>query len=299
MARCKQRLNGLRGFAQIIASRLLRKKIWQAVSVKRNAPPGATDFSVVQRAIPFLELLDSLNFLLNRKFFTPEHTLMNRQTYFFILAIVTFNFPNIVSAESTGGVWTGQSSNLAFGSLDGVSLSATSSGGAEFAGIVPNAHFTGRNWQGGLLVPEETDSLVAVPVNAGTTHSFEFATPIEEAMLLIENFDSSSVARISAGGDAFIELISASESISFSSLADGIGVLQTSNPTFNGEGDAVILFSGEVTGLTLEYSAGDGANGVFYGFAKGTAQAVPEPATSMLGRFAVALIPLAYRRRRK
>lgn len=223
---------------------------------------------------------------------------MSRALYVFIFAVTTFAFPTVVSAETTGGVWTGQSSSLAFGLLDGVSLSATSSGGAKFAGIVPRTHFTGRNWQGGLAFPEETDSLVAVPVNAGTTHSFRFAEPIEEGMLLIENFDSSSVATISTRGDGLVELISGSDSISFSSLSDDVGILQTSNPTYNGEGDAVILFSGAVTGLTLEYSAGEGANGIFYGFAKGTAQAVPEPAAATLVGFA-ALIPLAFRRRRK
>ncbi len=224
---------------------------------------------------------------------------MSRGIYVFIFAFVTFAFPTIASAESIGGVWTGESPSLAFGLLDGISLSATSSGGADFAGIVPRTHFTGRNWQGGLTFPEETASLVAVPVNAGAVHSFRFAEPIEEAMLLIENFDSNSVATISATGDGLLELVSASDSISFSSQSDGVGVLRTSNPTFNGEGDAVILFSGAVTGLNLEYSAGDGANGVFYGFAQGAVQSVPEPESTMMLAFAVALMPLSLRRRRK
>lgn len=223
----------------------------------------------------------------------------SRGLYVFIFAVATFAFPTVAAAETTGGVWTGQSSSLAFGLLDGVSLSATSSGGAKFAGIVPRTHFTGRNWQGGLSFPEETDSLVAVPVNAGTHHTFRFAEPIEEGMLLIENFDSSSIAKITASGkDSLLELVSASDSISFSSMSDAVGMLETSNPTYNGEGDAVILFSGAVTGLNLEYSAGSGANGVFYGFAKGTAQSVPEPAAAFLATFA-AVIPLVLRRRRK
>ena len=99
------------------------------------------------------------------------------------------------------------------------------------------------------------------------------------------------------GTDGLLELISGSDSISFSSDSDNVGVLRTSNPTFDGEGDVVLLFSGAITRLDLTYQGGDGANGIFYGFAINETRAVPEPTAGALSAL-LALIPLTLRKRR-
>lgn len=215
-----------------------------------------------------------------------------------ITAIIFAAIIGNMGTASESAIWTGQSSSLAFGSLGGITFSATASDEAPFMNFYHD-RFTGDSWQGGLEVPVDARSLLAQPVGANAKHVFRFSDPVEEGLLLIENFDSSSVASVAVSGkDATIELISASDSIAFLADSDAAGSLSTTNPTFDGEGDAVLLFSGAVTDLELNYLRGDGANGVFYGFATPTAQSVPEP-TFGICIPAFALLGLIRRTRRR
>lgn len=207
----------------------------------------------------------------------------------------------IITGVATGDIpatWTGQSSSLAFGWLNDVSFSASASPGAPFTGL-HDGRFDGSSWQADMSFSKDLVAIETQPANAGAIHSFRFTEPVEEGMLLIENFDSNSIATITTmGQDGLLELISASESISFDAVAGNAGRLRTSNSTFDGEGDAVLLFSGAVTGIELRYEGGDGANGVFYGFATSGTQAVPEPSTGTLSVL-LALVPLMLRNRRE
>ena len=90
------------------------------------------------------------------------------------------------------------------------------------------------------------------------------------------------MADITFFGAEAVTLVDASSSISFDSVAgdDGVvGKLTTSNAGYDGEGDAAFLVVGDISGIRVDYTAGEGAIGVFYTFAEPCA--VPEP-TSLL-----------------
>lgn len=118
--------------------------------------------------------------------------------------------------------------------------------------------------------------------------------------MYIENFDSSSMASITFAGAIGTSLIDASPSISFDVLGPEIASLTTSNTSFNGEGDAAIKLNGPVNEITVDYSNGDGANGIFYTFAAPEANAVPEPTSAMIiaGLFSLGAAFLCLKKRR-
>ena len=190
-----------------------------------------------------------------------------------------------IHADTIEGDWTSFTASTAVGVLDGTTIMGTASADAPFFGIAEDQRFWPfgeGGWDAGFPLSIDTRAMTATNVNAGDSHEFAFASAIESPSLYIENFDSNSIATITAFGSDSISLLSGSPSISFAADSATTGILQTSNPTFNGEGDAIIFLEGPVTGVRLDYSGGDGANGVFYGFALVDTAAVPEPAGDLM-----------------
>ena len=66
-----------------------------------------------------------------------------------------------------------------------------------------------------------------------------------------------------AGIAPTLSLLAGSAGISLTPGAAGQGTLISSNSTPDGVGDAVLAFSGNVTGIDLDYIGGNGANGVY------------------------------------
>ena len=201
--------------------------------------------------------------------------------------------------STTIATWDAFSANEASGEIDGITILASTTNDAPFLGIV-NDRFSDIDkggWDAPFPLSPDALSLVASEVNGGDVQRFAFGEPIDEGLLYIENFDSNSIATIVAFGADDLQLVASSPSIDFDPLTKNAGRLSTDNPTFNGEGDAIIFFGGGVTGITIDFERGDGANGVFYGFVVEDAQSVPEPsAGSMLA--ILGLLPLAFRKQR-
>lgn len=206
--------------------------------------------------------------------------------------------PFFQASAATTGDWTNFSDSLAFGNLDGVNIAAFSMGSAPFIGLAERRFAEGSGWDADMALPRNAESLITSNVNGGDAQEFRFASPIRDAMLYIENFDADSVANITASGADTLDLVSGSQSISFASINGSSGTLMSSNSSYNGEGDAVLHFTGDVTRILVDYVAGEGANGVFYGFAVESVQAVPEPSSAVLLTSTLAMAPLALRRRR-
>lgn len=208
-------------------------------------------------------------------------------------------FAASTSFGTTIATWDGYTSSEAEGEIDGIAISASTTGTAPFLGIV-NDRFSNIDrggWDAPFPLPSDALSLVASNVNEGDVQRFSFGEPIDEVLLYIENFDSNSTATIVAFGADDLQLVASSPSIDFDPLTKNAGRLSTDNPTFNGEGDAILLFAGGVTGITVDYERGDGANGVFYGFVLEEALSVPEPSAGSM--FAIlAFVPLVLRKRR-
>jgi hypothetical protein len=193
-------------------------------------------------------------------------------------------------AETMTAEWSWVSPRFVAGDLNGIVIAGSTSESSLFAGISDN-RFDDAVWQAGRKLPVGTPTVSTADVNAGDTQTFEFMQPISDVLLYIENFDSNSVAQITLASTGNLALVSASPSISFESVSPLIGTLRTSNSTSNGEGDAVLRLTGDVDFVTIDYTSGDGSNGVFYTFA------VPEPSSGMLiGCLAVAAMLCVWRR---
>lgn len=208
------------------------------------------------------------------------------------VALATVLISNSATAGTVASTWTEFTETSAIGDIDGISISATSSPTAPLIGFSTDRFDTEGGWDATLPLNREVAGLVASDVNEGDQQVFEFATGIGSGMFYIENFDSNSVATITVAGEAAnLQLVTGSPSIGFESSGPGAGVLSTSNPDSDGEGDAVLQFSGNVTGITVDYLAGDGSNGIFYAFA-----VVPEPSSSMLWLVGLISLGLATRK---
>lgn len=208
------------------------------------------------------------------------------------VALTAVLVSNSAFAATVASTWTEFSETAAVGDIDGISISATSSPTSPLIGFSTDRFDTEGGWDATLPLDREVAGLVASDVNAGDQQVFEFASAIGSGMLYIENFDSNSVATITAAGDdTDLLLVTGSPSIDFESSSPGSGVLSTSNPDSNGEGDAVLQFNGNVTGITVNYSAGDGSNGIFYAFA-----VVPEPNSSSLCLMGLVMLGLLTRK---
>jgi hypothetical protein len=218
---------------------------------------------------------------------------------FFLFATPTF-------AALTPGTWSSVGPTSAVGSVGGIEILATTNAEAAFTDAATH-RFTNTNVLCGgwdvvgfeFELPESALALTTTYVNAGDAQQFDFDVPWDGGYFYIENFDSSSIATITVAGGK-LELVAASPSISYAGSSMASGVLSTSNTGFDGEGDAVFAVSGNVTSILVSYEQGEGANGVFYGFAEASANAVPEPASVVVWGSLLAVIGgvLHWRRRR-
>lgn len=214
---------------------------------------------------------------------------------FFVTLISTLLCSNAL-AETTA-TWTGFARQSATGILNGIPFTVTTSSTAPFIAVVDDRLSEGRGWDAELPLSRSAEAIVTANVSGGDSQIFSFDKPIDEGLLYIENFDTSSIANITANGGDQLELVAGSESIIFGQRTANAGTLRTTNPTSNGEGDAVLLFGGGVSTVTINYARGGPANGVFYSLAVGTVEAVPEPVSSAMALI-LALVPLALRNRR-
>ena len=194
------------------------------------------------------------------------------------------------NAAVTPAIWTTTTASSAHGCLtcSGININAIST--APIVGLSPG-QFGPSLWDGAM--PLSADSVgLTVLAEVNTYQTFTFDSPLVDGTLFyIENFDSSSLAEVNVvGGTA--SLVDASASISW----DG-NFLSTTNAGFNGEGDAVLMLSGDVTAISIGYHESVGANGVFYTFAEPCA--VPEPSSVMVMAGLFGFGGLVYVRRRK
>lgn len=200
----------------------------------------------------------------------------------YVFALTAFVvFASTASAAVTPATWSSWTATSATGDLGGITVTASSSAGAPIVGIVAGQF--GSQWDGSAPLGPAALGVTVSNVNGGDSQTFSFSSPLLDGTIMyIENFDSSSVAEIDFVGATSYSLIDASPSITFDNIGPGQGSLMTSNAGYNGEGDAAILLNGPVTEITINYSNGVGANGVFYTFAAPDAQAVPEPASALI-----------------
>lgn len=193
-------------------------------------------------------------------------------------------------AQTSVTDWTYVSSTLASGVLQGRTITGTIHSGGNF-----HAVFTGRFTDS---LGSSAESIDLIPVEAGSDHIFSFSSPFTKVRFYVDNFDSNSEATITAAGATAITLVTASSSMSFTPLTGSTGLLDTTNTSFNGEGQAILEITGDVQSVRMQYSSGHGANGISYTFsAQDTASVVPEPSAALLFVPAVGLVALLRRRR--
>lgn len=199
--------------------------------------------------------------------------------------------------------WTSWEATSAAGMLNGVNITATTNSEAPFVGIAGNhfGAFDGEcgSWDGSdeYALDHDVEGLIASNVNKGDYQEFTFSSAFTNGLLYIENFDSRSKANIKVTGATSIALVDASESITFDVKSGNGGVLASSNRGYDGEGDLVLALTGDVTSIRIDYTRGEGANGVFYTFAQ--ACPVPEPTSALVMAGLFGLGGLLYIRRKK
>lgn len=220
---------------------------------------------------------------------------MSLREFFAVFATAFFVSP--LSAEVISNTWSAvlePPTTTAIGDLNGISISATTTSTAPFTGLIQE-RFSGTAWQTDNPLEGAVSGLIASDVNAGDQQIFTMSSPLETGLLYIENFDSLSVANITLTGDSpQLSLLSGSVSISYTPLTDNSGTLASTNALADGEGDAILQLGGNIDSITLDYTNGEGANGVFYAFALDTAS-VPEPTSILLA----AILPAALLIKRK
>lgn len=191
-----------------------------------------------------------------------------------LFAGVSIGVPTVTAAMITASA-TDYTDTTASGQFNGIGWQASTSADAPFLGI----NLTSGQWDVAIPLPLHALMLTASHVNAGDFQEFIFDSPISDGYFYIENFDSSSVANITTDATSF-QLLGASASITYSPTDASEGVLETSNDSYDGEGDAVFRFLGPLTRLRLDFTDGTGANGLFYGFSQDDSfvNPVPEPA---------------------
>lgn len=230
-----------------------------------------------------------------RIFFNMEGLMILKRLQMPVLATLLCASP--LFGETITSTWNADfTATSASGEINGVGISVTSTATAPLVGTSTDRFDNGGGgWQAGFPLPRDVAGLVATNVNGDDAQAFAFDSPLANGRLYIENFDASSSALISVTGDApILSLLSGSNSISFVPSDEAIGTLTSSNPDSNGEGDAVLEFSGGVTGINVSFTEGVGANGIFYAF---SVESVPEPSSGILALLATALV-LPFRRRR-
>ena len=205
--------------------------------------------------------------------------------------------------------WTSSTATTATATLGGITINAETTSDAEFLGFAGNhfATFDGEcgSWEGMFGLDHTVQGLITSNVNGGDYQEFTFSSPLADGLFFIENFDSDSMAMITATGATSIKMIDMSPSIVFEAVGPNMANLSTTNSGFNGEGDAAFLIEGDVTSIRVDYKAGEGANGIFYNFANGTPtekpQPIPEPTSIlvMAGLFGFGGLLAVYRRRKQ
>ena len=160
---------------------------------------------------------------------------------------------SVAVANASVATWSSYTATTATGDFGGVTITATTNSDAAFVGIANNhfGAFDGAcgSWDGMLPLTHADEGLVASHVNGGDAQNFSFSSPLTEGLFYIENFDSSSEAKITVHGATHVALVDHSASITYSTISGNMGTLITSNRGFNGEGDAVLYFQGDVTGI--------------------------------------------------
>ena len=193
-------------------------------------------------------------------------------------------------------VWTSFSNTTATGVVAGVGIRATTVSTAPFDET--ETHRFSSGWDAApifQLGSTEALGLRTRMVNGEDAQRFDFDSPWSDGLFYIENFDSGSIATIMVSGGASIDLLSGSASITYVPIGASLGTLRTSNEGFNGEGDAVFQLTGPVESISIEYSRGLQANGIFYTFAGGQS-VVPEPASLLIwGMFAALGVTMRWR----
>ena len=210
-----------------------------------------------------------------------------------------------VHAAVTPATWSSFTSTTAVGDLNGITINATSNADAPIVGFMGNSF--GSNWDGTQPLGNSAIALVVSNVNAGDMQTFSFSSPLVDGTLFyIENFDSSSIAKVTVNGATSNTLFDASASIGFGSVVPGDIALVTTNSGYNGEGDLAIELTGPVTDIQVEYFGGEGANGIMYTFAAPEQMtnptdphAVPEPSSLAIIAGLFGLGGFTYWRKRK
>jgi len=208
-----------------------------------------------------------------------------------VIALTASGMQQCASAASIELDWISQQQRSAVGSLDDVFVTAATSSDAQFLSIV-GGRFAGTPWNTGRPLSAAAEGLVVSDANPGDTHTFVFTQPMPDLLFYIENFDSNSSATVTTEGAGTVSLLEGSPSISFSATSNQSGVLSTSNTTFNGEGDVILSLRGDVESISLDFSSGDGSNGVFYTFA-----VAPEPSGLIMILAGTVLLGTLRRRR--
>lgn len=198
---------------------------------------------------------------------------------------------HVCTAETMETDWIVQQSRSAIGQLGGGLITAAASSDAEFVGLSEGS-FSGEQWDTGSELSAMAEALVVGDANPGDTHTFVFTESLSNVHLYIENFDSSSVASVTLEGTGPLSLFASSPSVTYSPTDSNSGVLTTSNASSDGEGDLILMLGGSPESLSIDFTSGDGQNGVFYTFA------VPIPEPSSSGLLVVGLIGVMMLRRR-
>lgn len=214
-------------------------------------------------------------------------------SWLLVTALMVVGTQKQVFSASVELDWIFQQQRSAVGNLDGVLITAATSADAQFVSII-NGRFQGDEWNTGRALSVDAEALVVSDANPGDTHTFIFTQTVPDLLLYVENFDSNSLATVTAEGTGSLSLLEGSASISFAATSGRSGILSTSNVDSDGEGDLIISLEGPLDSVSFDFTSGDGQNGVFYTFAV----AIPEPGgLGSLGLGSI-LLGTIHRRRR-
>ena len=207
---------------------------------------------------------------------------------FVALFVALFGTASIASVGETVR-WQSWDATSATGTLGEITISAATNAEAAFVGFANNhfAVFDGDcgEWDGtmGMGLSHDDMGLVTSYVNGGDSQEFTFSSPLTDGFFFLENFDSGSKAMMTVTGATSITVLDKSKNFSYEVVGENMVNLSTSNTGYDGEGDAKFLLGGDVTAVSIDFKAGEGANGILYTFAKQMEpNPVPEP-TSLVG----------------
>lgn len=204
---------------------------------------------------------------------------MTVKTLFALIFVMCASIPGY--GASNPGSWdSGYTAETATGLVGGIRVDAVTTSSSAILGLSPN-HF-GVHWDADYALGDSVLGLTVGHVNAGDEMHFTFESPLlGGTVLYIENFDSNSAATITAEGATGIT-VKSSSMVSYAATNAASGLLTSSNPGYDGNGDIALVLDGDVTKISLDYTGGDGANGVFYAFSSPASHAVPEPTSGLV-----------------